>query len=125
MAQRVLQLTCVIPAGTAIASPAVFPLQFPAADVERIDVRIPPGPSGLVGFSINHGGGNFIPEGSGNWIIGDDDRFQWPLDGAPNNGNWQIVAYNTDIISHTIYVSFNVNDLVVVSMPSYGSAIGL
>lgn len=125
MAQRVIPLTCSIPANTLIAAPTHFPLAFPSADVERIDVRIPPGPSGLVGFSINHGGGNFIPQGNGNWIIADDQYLQWPLDDAPNNGNWDIVGYNLDVVAHTIYVFFNVTDLAVVNVPTSGGLVGL
>lgn len=125
MAQRVIPLTVDIPAGTQIASPAHFPLVFPSADVNRIDVRIPPGPSGTVGFSINNGGGNYIPDTQGSWVIADDQFIQWPTEEAPNNGNWDIVAYNTDVIDHTIYVFFLVSDLVSLNVPASGGLIGL
>lgn len=125
MAQRVIPLTCTIPANTPSTAPKHFPLVFAAANVERIDVRVPPGPSGTVGFNINHGGGNFIPEGSGNWIIADDQYLQWPLDDAPNNGNWDIVAYNVDVVAHTIYLFFNVSNLAVVNTPGSSGMIGL
>lgn len=125
MAERVLLKTCVIPGATTPASPLTFPMSFQPSDVERIDVRIPPGPSGLVGFYIGNGGAQFIPEGNGNWIVADNDFFQWPLSNAPNNGNWSIVAYNTDVISHTIYVMFNISGLTVMTVPDSGSMIGL
>lgn len=125
MAQRVISRDCLIPAGTAIAVPAHFPLQFPSAEVERIDIRIPPGPGGLVGFAIFQGGGNFIPETNGTWIIAEDEAIQWPLSDAPNNGNWDIVCYNLDVLSHTIYVRFNVNNLAVVSIPGGTGLVGL
>lgn len=125
MAQRVIPLTCTIPAGTPISAPAHFPFVFAAANVERIDVRVPPGPSGTVGFNINHGGGGFIPEGAGNWIIADNQYLQWPLDDAPNNGNWDIVGYNLDVLDHTIYVFFNVSALTSVSIPVSSVPIGL
>lgn len=125
MAQRVVPRTCVIPANTPIANPVHFPLQFTASDVERIDVRIPPGPAGLVGFSINYGGGNFIPEGTGNWVVADDDFMSWPLDGAPNGGNWDIVCYNTDALPHSLYFYFNISALPIVSAPSGSGMLGL
>lgn len=125
MAQRVIPITCQISANTPVSTPMSFPLQFPSADVERIEVRIPPGPSGLVGFSINHGGGNFIPQGNGNWIIADDESLAWPTDGAPNNGNWSVVAYNTDVVVHTIYVRFLVRDLVFVNTPGSSGLVAL
>jgi hypothetical protein len=125
MAQRVVPLTCVIPPNTAIAAPIHFPLVFASADVERIDVRIPPGPAGRVGFSINYGGGNFIPQGSGNWIIADDQYIQWPLDDAPNGGNWDIVCYNTDVLVHTLYFFFNVSNIAVARVPTGSGLLGL
>jgi hypothetical protein len=125
MARRVLPLTCTITANTAISTPQHFPLQFAPAAVERIDVRIPPGPSGLVGFAINNGGGNFIPEGAGTWVIANDQFIQWPLDDAPDNGTWDIAGYNLDVIDHTLYFFFNIATLVVVSAPTIPGPIGL
>lgn len=125
MAQRSVPLVITIPPGTPISAPASFGLQFPSADVERIDVRIPPGPNGTVGFNINNGGGSYIPDTNGSWIVGNDDSYQWPLDDAPNNGNWTVVAYNTDVLPHTIYLYFWVNNLVIVNTPSSSGMLGL
>jgi len=77
-----------------------------------------------MGFAINHGGGSFIPEGTGNWVIADDQFMQWPLDDAPNNGNWEIVGYNTDVLSHTIYVFFNITALVTINTPGSSGLVG-
>lgn len=125
MAQRVIPLTCQIQPNTLASAPQHFPLQFASADVERVDVRVPPGPSGLVGFSINQGGANYIPQGNGNWIIADDEPLSWPTDGAPNNGSWEVVAYNTDVVQHTIYVRFLVRDLVVATIPGGSGTVAL
>lgn len=125
MAERVIPLTCVVQAGTLITAPQSFPLVFAAANVERIDVRVPPGPAGTVGFSINYGGGNFIPEGDGNWIIADNDYLSWPLVNAPDGGNWTVKAYNTDVINHTLYFHFLVNNLVNLSASPSTGLIGL
>lgn len=124
MAQRVIPLTCTVPKQTSVAQPVSFPLAFPSAEVERIDVRVPPGFLGLVGFSINNGGGNFIPEGNGNWIIADDQFMQWPLSDAPNNGNWTIQAYNLDYVSHSFYVYFNISNLAVINTPLSSGLVG-
>lgn len=125
MAQRIVPLTAVVPANTPIATPHHFPLQFPSSEVERIDVRIPPGPSGFVGFAINNGGGNFIPDINGTWVVADDQYIQWPLEGAPNNGNWDITAYNTDVLDHTLYFFFLISDLVSTTTPQYGGLVAL
>ena len=125
MAERILPLTCVIPANTTVATPAVFPLVFPSADVERIDVRIPPGPSGQVGFFVGNGGGSYIPDTLGTWIIGDNDYITWPTTNAPNNGNWNVTAYNTDLVPHTLYVYFLVSNIAISRIPSSGKLVGL
>lgn len=125
MAERVLPFTVTVPANTAIVAPALFPFQFPSARVERIDVRIPPGPSGTVGFAIQYGGGNFIPDTNGTWIIADNERIEWPLEGAPDGGNWSISAYNTDVLDHSLYFFFLVSNLTVQQTPDFGPMIGL
>ena len=43
------------------------------AVLERIKVRIPPGPSGLVGFAFLHSGQQVIPFQAGVWIRTDDE----------------------------------------------------
>lgn len=125
MAQRVITLACTVPPTTPIAAPQHFPLVFPAAIVERIDVIIPPGPSGLVGFYIGQGGGSYLPDNAGSWIVADDKLLQWPTDDAPNNGNWEVVAYNTDAWQHTIYVYFSISDLPVANVPGASGLVGL
>lgn len=125
MSERVLPLTCQIPANTPISAPATFPLVFAPSKVERIEVRVPPGPNGLMGFSINNGGGNYIPEGSGNWIIDNDRPLVWDVTNAPDNGNWLVVAYNLDVLVHTIYVRFSISGIPVVNLPSSSGMLGL
>lgn len=125
MAQRVIPLTCTIPAKTPIATPVHFPLVFPSADVERIDTRIPPGPSGLMGFAVNYGGSNYLPDPPGTWIIANNDYIQWPLTDAPNGGNWDVSGYNLDVIDHTVYLFFHVNNLTAVSAPIAAGMLGL
>lgn len=125
MATRVIVQQCVISPGSPPTAPQHFPVEFPSAQVDRIDVLIPPGPAGLVGFYIGHGGGSFIPDNSGTWIIADDRFIQWPLDDAPNNGNWDIVCYNNDAAQHTIWVYFNISDLAITSVPTSSGMLGL
>lgn len=125
MAQRVVPLTVVVPTGTTAAAPAYFSLKFAPSEVERIDVRVPPGPSGLVGFAIQNGGGNYIPEGSGTYIIADDQYMQWPLSDAPDNGNWTVAAYNTDVVTHTLYFFFLISSPTVASVPASSGLVGL
>jgi hypothetical protein len=51
-------------------------------------------------------GQQIIPINSGGWIISDDDKITWPVQGLPESGAWQLIGYNTDIYDHTIQVRF-------------------
>lgn len=125
MAQRVVYFSATVTPSATPASPQTFPMTFNPADVERIDVKIPAGPSGNVGFYIGYGGGQFIPEGTANWIIPDNDYLSFPLVDAPNGGNWSLVGYNLGNYNHTIYVTFLLNNLAAQTIASLSPAIGL
>lgn len=124
MAKRVYWFTIDVPALTAVATPQHTKMQFNAADVDEIHVIVPPGPAGSVGFQIWNGGGSFLPQSPGQYIVADNYNPSFIQDGAPNNGNWEFVAYNTDITDHTLQVGFAVRDFTVQSTPS-SSLIGL
>lgn len=111
MSDRLEWFTVTIPAGTPISSPQVTPLVFNYGDVVEIDIKVPPGPGGNVGFFIGAGGSQYVPRTVGSYIIPDDDYFTWAMDNAVNSGSWSITAYNTDIYDHTIQVGFQVNEI--------------
>ena len=111
MATEVRSFQVTIPANTAQAAPVTVDVSFPPIEVERIVVKIPPGPSGLMGFALTMNGDQVVPINMGAWIIADNDTFDWPLFGLPNSGQWQVTGYNTDIYDHTIYIDFLVAPL--------------
>ena len=102
-----------IPANTAQASPVTVNTAFPSMEVERIVVKVPPGPSGLMGFALTMNGQQVIPINDGAWIIADNDTLDWPLTSLPNTGQWQVTGYNTDIYDHSIYIDFLLSPLGV------------
>lgn len=110
MAQRVETFDVLVPAGTAIASPQTTNLSFNQGIVERIEIIIPPGPSGLVGFRIRHSSQTIIPENAANWIISDNEKISWPLEDFPVGNKWACMAYNTDVFDHTLYFRFHINE---------------
>lgn len=118
MSDHLYWFTITVPALTAIASPATTAMVFNAADVDEIKVVVPPGPAGSVGFQVWNGGGPFIPQSAGQYIVADDYTFELPQEKAPNNGNWSFVAYNTDFIPHTLQVGFAVSDFVIQQVPT-------
>lgn len=125
MADRLELFPITVAANTAINAPVTTPMVFLQGEVVEIDVKIPPGPSGNVGFFIRAGGTQYIPRTSGKYIVPDNDYFTWPLINAINSGSWAITCYNTDIYPHLIQVFFQVNELQYAPSLLTSSPIGL
>lgn len=117
MAQEIREFTFTIPAGTPIATPVNTPLSMPARVVQQINIRIPPGPRGNMGFQIGSTNVQIIPATPGTWVIRDDDVIEWPLANQIDSGSWEAFGYNTGIYPHTIYISF------LVAVPGLGVAV--
>lgn len=122
MASReVYRFQVTIPAGTAQTTPFRQDTVIPVRTVNTVEIRVPPGPSGLMGFALTMGGVNVLPQQAGAYIVTDDESISWPLDGLPDTGAWQLTGYNTDVFDHTVYLRFLVD--VVPAGPST-SAVG-
>lgn len=110
MTERIEVFQVTIPAGTAQASPLTTPLSFNQGIVHKLEITIPPGPSGLVGFRIRHSSQTVIPNSGTNFIIADGQYIEWDLEGYPVGNAWAIQAYNTDVFPHTLYLRFLINE---------------
>lgn len=110
MATRVHVFEVETPAGTPQSSPQTTALDFPEGEVDRIEVLIPPGPSGLLGWAIDHSNQRILPYESAGFIVADGEVIKWDLERFPTGRDWQAVTYNEDVYPHTIYLRFLVND---------------
>lgn len=111
MAYRVIPFTSTIPAGTPIATPVTIPLTLDNWTIEQIDLEVPPGPSGLMGFQVYNNGVAWIPYGTGNWIVWDDHSEQYSLRDQPNGSGWAIVGYNLGLFPHSVTTRWHVNPI--------------
>lgn len=111
MAREVRNFAVLVPAGTAIAAPLIRALTMPARIVRSVRFRLPPGPSGSVGFALVSTGAQIIPWEPGTWLVMDDESVEWPLEGQMETGAWQLRAYNVGRWDHTIYVTFLLDPL--------------
>lgn len=111
MAQRINAPVVVVPANTPKLTPVAFAFSWPEGIVRTLEIDIPPGPSGLVGFFLTHSGTQVIPEGSGQFIISDNRFFSWPVEQFPTGGKWACVAYNTDVYDHQLQFHFLIDDI--------------
>lgn len=110
MAERFETFEVLIPASTAKANPQRTALEFADGIVLDIETLIPPGPSGLVGYRYDYGGQQVIPRTDGAFIVADGEIIRWPVSGYPTGQQWQIVAYNTDIFPHTLFVRMLIDE---------------
>lgn len=118
MATRIEPFVVTTPASTAIASFQRTSLPFQKGRVDRVEIIIPPGPSGLVGFKLAHSGQAVIPIQADIWNVADDTRFDWPLTNFPDGLAWELWTYNTDVYDHSIYLWFHVVELSLVDAVS-------
>lgn len=110
MASRIEQFQCTIAAGTAIATPQTFPLTFNRGIVQKLEITVPPGPSGLVGFQITHSGSVIIPYNSATFIVTDNEHIEWDVENYPTGSAWGLRGYNLDVYAHSIFVRFLIRE---------------
>lgn len=108
MAREVYEFNVTIPAGTLQSAPLETDLLMPPREVQSIEIKIPPGPRGQVGFQIGSGNVPIIPRNSGGFIVTDDEVIEWDLDGQHDSGAWALIAYNTGQYAHSLRVRFKV-----------------
>lgn len=106
MSREIRAFTCDVPALTVIGAPKTFDLTFPPRVVDTIEIVVPPGPSGVVGFYIANSDVRVIPYDSDEFMVMSNEKVTWPLDGYITSGSWQLTAYNTGTLNHSIYVRF-------------------
>lgn len=109
MAAEVHQFTAKIPANTPQSALAVVALPLNLYDIESIDLEVPPGPSGLMGFYLALSGQQWLPWEAGEFLVWDDRFDSWPLTDQPTSYGWEIHGYNLDGYDHFVVVRFHVN----------------
>lgn len=122
MADEVHLFTVTVPASTAKAVPLTFNLTMPLGRVvERVEIEIPPGPRGEVGWQIAQGGNQLYPYQVGAFVISDGREVDWDVVGGVDSGAWQVIIYNTGSFPHTLQFRF-LTHLTPTSSPSAGFA---
>lgn len=114
MSDQVQHFSCTIPRLTAVASPVTIEMQLGEWTVDWVEVDVPAGFNGQVGFYIASSGVQYIPFRSGAsplWLILNDTSKHWDLTNHPTSGDWSLVGYNTGNYPHTVKVSWGVSDV--------------
>jgi hypothetical protein len=94
------------PVGTLKTAPLLSNLTMPARIVRQVDIRIPAGCRGVVGFALAAAGNPILPVNPGAWIVGDNELIPWPLVDQITSGAWQVLTYNLGKYAHTLEFRF-------------------
>jgi hypothetical protein len=111
MAERIEIKSVLTPAGTEDTAPLTTDLNWRQGYPVRLELRFPPGPSGLVGIQLLHSGEVVVPHDKTEWLITDNEPVIWPLDGFPYNAKYAIRSYNLDVYDHTVQVRMLFNEV--------------
>lgn len=123
MAEEIREFVVTVPAGTPVNAPLVADISFPSRIVTNISWRVPPGPSGKMGWQLTSAGAPVIPIQRNTYVVTDNQAGDWPLFGYLDSGNWQVTAYNTGVFPHTVYLTFLL-DLIGSADPSAAGSVG-
>lgn len=118
MAREVYRFSVTVPAGSPQSAPQVTALPLPARIVRRVEIDVPPGPHGLVGFQLASGGSQIVPINAGAFVAVDNAHLSWDLENQIDSGAWQLIAYNTGAFPHTLEVRFLVDPTFVATSAS-------
>lgn len=105
-ATRIFSFQVLIPAGTDITAPVTVDCSFDPASVVSVRWRVPPGPSGFMGWQLTSDGAAVIPGQLNTYIVADDETAQWDIRGFQDSGSWQVTGYNNDSFDHSVYLDF-------------------
>lgn len=106
MSVEIRSYTLAIPAGTPSTDPFQLDCSFPVRVVDGLQIIVPPGPSGVVGWRVLNSGVQLIPYASDPWIITAGEIITWPLTNQITSGSWQVEGYNTGTVEHSVYFRF-------------------
>ena len=93
-----------IPAGTPLATPVSVPWPLEDNYLKYVDIVVPSGPSGLMGFRILWASQQIIPWGNNSYLVTDNEKIHVDVDSYITVTGLVIEGYNTDIFPHTIYL---------------------
>lgn len=120
---QIRSFTCTFQPGSTPAAPVVVQCQFPVFQVDWIEVDVPDGPSGAMGFYIATSRQQYIPWNVGTYFVFNDVNKHWDLEDQPTSGDWQVYGYNTGTWPHTVYVHFGLEVVPLPEAPNTSSLI--
>ncbi len=118
MAAEFRSFTVTLSPGSTPSAPVLTNLAIPPRVVDKITIRVPPGPSGAVGFAIAAAGTPIIPQNAGQFIVADNEVIELPLVGYITSGAWQLLGYNQGAWPHSLQVRFDLSLIGTNTVPA-------
>jgi hypothetical protein len=109
MADEVRYFVVTVPANTPKTAPQVYDISFDPRNVESVEWKVPPGPSGLLGWYLSMGRAQVAPLPIGSYVIADNQSGVFTASKWPDSGAWTLTAYNTGAYPHSVYLTFHLN----------------
>lgn len=110
MAERFQFFSVVAPANTPKASPVTVSTRFNPGTVEQLEIVVPDGHAGDTGLQLAYAGQVVVPIDPTTFLVANDERIVWPVDGFLDGGVWSAVVFNTDVFDHTFFLRYLVNE---------------
>lgn len=108
MATEIHQYTVTVPANTPQSALYTAKLALNNRVIVSLDLEVPPGPEGNLGFFLGHSGFQLMPLEAGEFIVWDDTKDSWPVENYPTGLGWFVSAYNLDAAyTHEVVVRFH------------------
>lgn len=108
---RVEAFAVTVAAGVLPAAPSSTDVSFAPGYVVGVEIIIPDGHLGLTGIALAAAHTAILPHTVGAFIVGNDEKIEWPLQHESNAGNWQALTYNSDVFPHTFQLRFLVVEI--------------
>jgi hypothetical protein len=119
MALQSIIFAVTVPTTATAASPQATNIALGPRLVRAIDIVVPTGVNGVVGFRLGLAGQSVIPANAGAWDVTSGEVVHHELSNLPNSGAWQLIAYNSGQYPHTLQVRFTVD--LTVNTDSHGA----
>ena len=115
---QAIQQQITIPPGTQQNAPQTTNIDLGGVWCYSVEVEVPSGPHGVMGFRIQYAGTQVVPWGvGGGWLVVDDYEKTYPW-GAEVGSSLQVVGYNLGNFAHSVFLRF-----LATPIASYQSAL--
>lgn len=120
---QVQSFVCTFPPGSTPTNLKTFDLTMAVFQVDWIEVDVPPGNGGALGFYIATSNQQYLPFNVGTFFTFDGISKHWDLLDQPTSGDWQLYGYNQGFWPHTVYIHFGLEVVPAPPAPNTSSLI--